>query len=33
MSKRDTPETFVTVKKFAQAGFLPEAVNNFIALM
>jgi len=33
MSKRDTPETFVTVKKFAQAGFLPEAVLNFIALM
>ncbi len=33
MSKRDTPETFVTVKKFAQAWFLSEAVLNFIALM
>ncbi len=33
MSKRDTSDTFVTVKKFAQAGFLPQAVLNFIALM
>ena len=33
MSKRDTSDVFVTVKKFAQEGFLSEAVVNFIALL
>jgi glutamyl-tRNA synthetase len=33
MSKRDTENEFVTISKFRQEGFLPEALINFIALL
>jgi len=33
MSKRDTSDVFVTVKKFMQEWFLKQAVINFIALL
>jgi glutamyl/glutaminyl-tRNA synthetase len=33
MSKRDTDSEFVTISKFRQEGFLPEALINFIALL
>ena len=33
MSKRDTDNEFVTISKFRQEGFLPEALINFIALL
>ena len=33
MSKRDTSDVFVTVKRFMQEWFLPQAVINFIALL
>lgn len=33
MSKRDTDNEFVTISKFRQEGFLPEALINFIVLL
>jgi len=33
MSKRDSENEFVTINKFKQEGFLPEALINFIALL
>ena len=33
MSKRDTWDVFVTVRKFFQEGYLPEGLLNFIALL
>gem|GEM_PF-5765443 len=34
LSKRDaTPEFFISVHQFQEAGFLPDAILNFIAMV